>query len=132
MNYPIVIHKDKKSDYGVTVPDLPGCFSAGETIEEAIENAKEAILCHLEGLQIDNEDIPLPNSIEKHQNNNDYTNGTWVLIKIDMTEFQGRAKRVNVTIPEKLLYKIDSYAKKEGDTRSGLLVTAVMEYISKH
>ena len=132
MNYPIVIHKDKNSDYGVTVPDLPGCFSAGETIEEAIDNAKEAILCHLEGLQIDNEDIPLPNSVETHQNNNDYTKGTWVLIKIDMTEFQGKAKRVNVTIPEKLLYKIDSYAEKEGDTRSGLLVTAAMEYISKH
>ncbi len=132
MNYPIVIHQDKCSDYGVTVPDLPGCFSAGGTIEEAIDNAKEAILCHLEGLQIDNEDIPLPNGIEIHQNNNDYTNGTWVLIKIDVTEFQGRAKRVNVTIPEKLLYKIDSYAEKEGDTRSGLLVTAAMEYISKH
>ena len=83
-------------------------------------------------MQIDNEDIPLPNGIEIHQNNNDYTNGTWVLIKIDVTEFQGRAKRVNVTIPEKLLYKIDSYAEKEGDTRSGLLVTAAMEYISKH
>ncbi|MCP4151812.1 MAG: hypothetical protein GY757_28975, partial [bacterium] len=27
MNYPVVIHKDKESDYGVTVPDLPGCFS---------------------------------------------------------------------------------------------------------
>ncbi|MFC1574414.1 type II toxin-antitoxin system HicB family antitoxin, partial [Candidatus Latescibacterota bacterium] len=30
MNYPIVIHKDKNSSYGVIVPDLPGCFSSGE------------------------------------------------------------------------------------------------------
>ena len=36
MRYPIVIHKDETSDYGVVFPDLPGCFSAGDTIEEAI------------------------------------------------------------------------------------------------
>jgi predicted RNase H-like HicB family nuclease len=36
MYFPIAIHKDPDSDYGVTVPDLPGCFSAGSTIDEAI------------------------------------------------------------------------------------------------
>ena len=50
MRYPVVIHKDKSSDYGVTVPDLPGCFSAGETMEDAMTNVVEAIECHLEGL----------------------------------------------------------------------------------
>ena len=38
MRYPVVIHKDPESDYGVTVPDLPGCFSAGETLDEALES----------------------------------------------------------------------------------------------
>jgi len=33
MRYQVIIRKDRKSDYGVTVPDLPGCFSAGETME---------------------------------------------------------------------------------------------------
>jgi predicted RNase H-like HicB family nuclease len=37
MRYPVVIHKDLDSDYGVTVPDLPGCFSAGTTLDEALE-----------------------------------------------------------------------------------------------
>jgi len=50
MRYPVVIHKDQDSDYGVTVPDLPGCFSAGSTVDEAIDNAVEAIECHVEGL----------------------------------------------------------------------------------
>ena len=36
MNYPVVIHKDRKSDYGVSVPDLPGCISAGATVDEAL------------------------------------------------------------------------------------------------
>ena len=40
MRFPIVIHKDAGSAYGVTVPDLPGCFSAGDTLEEAIESAR--------------------------------------------------------------------------------------------
>lgn len=60
MNYPVVIHKDKDSDYGVTVPDMPGCFSAGSTMEEALDNAREAILCHAEGLMVDNEPVPSP------------------------------------------------------------------------
>ena len=41
--YPVVIHKDNNSDYGVTVPDLPGCFSAGSSIEEALQQVKEAV-----------------------------------------------------------------------------------------
>ena len=43
MNYPVVIHKEKRSDYGVTVPDLPGCFSAGKTSTECLSMAQEAI-----------------------------------------------------------------------------------------
>ncbi len=55
MRYPIVIHKDSHSDYGVTIPDLPGCFSVGSTIEEAINMAQEAAECHIEGILIDSE-----------------------------------------------------------------------------
>ena len=55
MRYPIVIHKDPDSDYGVTVPDLPGCFSGGDTMDEAIDMAHEAILGHIEGLLMDGE-----------------------------------------------------------------------------
>ena len=45
MQLPIVIHTDEDSDYAVTVPDLPGCFSGGETLVEAIQAAGEAVLC---------------------------------------------------------------------------------------
>ena len=43
MRYPVVMHKDEESGYGVSVPDLPGCFSAGETLEDAIESVHEAV-----------------------------------------------------------------------------------------
>ena len=69
MRYPVVIHKDPESDYGVTVPDLPGCFSAGETLDEALQEVVEAIECHLEGLLLDGESVPTPQSVEHHQSN---------------------------------------------------------------
>ena len=75
MRYPVVIHKDVESVYGVTVPDLPGCFSAGDTLEEAVESAQEAIACHLEGLLMDGEPIPAKESLETHQASDDYKGG---------------------------------------------------------
>ena len=58
MRYPIVIHKDDGSSYGVTVPDLPGCFSGGESLEEALAASEEAILSHIEVLLMDGESVP--------------------------------------------------------------------------
>jgi len=59
MRYPIAIESgDSKHAYGVVVPDLPGCFSAGDTLDEALTNAREAILLHLEGLLDDGQSFP--------------------------------------------------------------------------
>ena len=55
MRFPVVAHKDRNSGYGVTVPDLPGCFSAGDTLDGASDSTHAAILCHLEELLMDNE-----------------------------------------------------------------------------
>lgn len=49
MRYVALVHKDPGSAYGVTVPDVPGCFSAGETLDEALQNAVDAVLLHVEG-----------------------------------------------------------------------------------
>jgi len=132
MNFIAVVHKDQDSCYGVTVPDLPGCFSAGDSIEDALENTKEAILCHIEGLIADNQPIPEPLSIEVHKKNKDFKNGIWTIVSVDISELSGKIKRVNITLPERILNQVDYFAKKKGETRSGFLSTAAMEYISKH
>lgn len=89
MRYPIVIHKDPDSCYGVTVPDLPGCFTAGDTLEDALMQAVEAIECYLEGLLLDQEPIPNPKNIAFHTNNPDYTGGIWETVVIrDVSEIQ--------------------------------------------
>lgn len=77
LNYPIVIHKEKGSDYGVIVPDLPGCFSAGRTLDEAMAMAREAIELHLEGLIEEGQVVPDPGQIESHRRNPEYDGGTW-------------------------------------------------------
>ena len=132
MKYPIVLHKEKDSDYGVTIPDVPGCYTAGSTIEEAIAMAQEAIQCHLEGLLIDKEPLPLSSSIEENQKNPDFENGIWAIVVIDIAKLSIKSKRVNITIPETVLHSVDKYAKQHGESRSGLLTQAVTEYMEVH
>ena len=132
MRYPVVIHKDPDSDYGVTIPDLPGCFSAGETFEDALENAQEAILAHIEGLLLDNDPVPSPTLIEKLRNNIPGKDPIWAIVSVDLSTLSESTRRINITIPERILSKIDSSAKNEGESRSGFLVSAAMEYISHH
>ena len=132
MQYPIFIHKDEESDYGVIVPDLPGCFSAGSTIEEAIKNAHEAIECHLEGLLLDNESIPLQKSIEEHLENPDFKGGVLAMIKVDVSKISGKTTRINVSLPERFLRQIDEHTEQHGGNRSGFLVDAAMSYMAEH
>jgi predicted RNase H-like HicB family nuclease len=131
MRYPIYIHKDPDSAYGVTVPDVPGCFSAGDTMEEAILNATEAIECHIEGLLIDGEDYPTPQSLESHCQNPDFSDGVWGIVPVDLTKLSGKSKRINITVPERLLTKIDAQAAKLGENRSSYLVAAALEQMNK-
>ena len=81
-HYPIVIHKDPDSDYCVTVPDLPGCITAGDTLKDAQNQAAEAIQCHIEGMLLDGEPIPETKEIAFHQDNPDYADGVWKSITI--------------------------------------------------
>ena len=92
-HYPIVIHKDPDSDYCVTVPDLPGCVTAGDTLDDAQNQALEAIQCHIEGLLLDGEPVPEAKDLAYYQDNLDYADGTWKSVKIalpDISEIQVR------------------------------------------
>jgi predicted RNase H-like HicB family nuclease len=64
MEYIAYLHKDKKSDYGVSFPDFPGCITAGSTLEEARKMAAEALAMHVAGMREDGEPIPEPSSLD--------------------------------------------------------------------
>ena len=81
---PIAIEPgDKKHAWGVAVPDLPGCFSAGNTLDEAIVHAREAILLHVEGLLSDGQPIPTPQPIDVHHANREFKGRIWALVDVD-------------------------------------------------
>ena len=130
MRYPVVIHKDVDSDYGVSVPDLPGCFSAGDSVDNALDSVIEAIECHVEGLLIDGEDVPVPLSIERHKENPDYADGMWAFVDVDLSKLSGKRKRINITISERILNRIDAFATSHNKSRSGLIADAAIEYIA--
>jgi len=132
MRYPVVIHKDSNSDYGVTVPDLPGCFSAGATLDEALQQVTEAIECHLEGMLMDGESIPTPHSVEYYASDPNYAGGVWAIATIDIAKLSGKMTRVNITLPERVLHLMDKYASEKGETRAGLIAQATLEYVASH
>lgn len=93
MLYPIAIHKDNDSDYGVTVPDLPGCTSAGPTLADALTQAVEAIRGHLELLAEEDREIPHPKTIQEHRDSRACENVyLWRIVEVDFLA-QERARR---------------------------------------
>ena len=114
MLYPIAVEKGSDTEaYGVQVPDIQGCFSAGDTFEEALENVKEAIAFHLEGLAEDGENIPLASSIDNYIDNEDYKGMVWAIVDIDVSRYLGKAKKINVTLPSRLIELIDDRLKHD-------------------
>ena len=99
----------KITQYGVVVPDVPGCFSAGDTLEEAFINAKEAIAFHIEGMLEDGEEIPQPTSLQEHVKNPEYEGFTFSFVDVDLTHLMGKAEKINVTLPSLLIKRIDSF-----------------------
>lgn len=110
--------------FGVVVPDLPGCFSAGDTLEEAIDMAREAIDFHCETMIEDGGEVPTSKPLDEHQANPEFAGWIWAVVEVPVEKYFGPAEKINITLPRLLLAKIDSYAKAHGATRSGFLAEA--------
>jgi predicted RNase H-like HicB family nuclease len=123
MKYPIAIEMGgPKKSWGVAVPDLPGCFSAADSgIDEAIENAKEAIELWIE-VALDQEiEIPRPSMITDLQNKKEYKGWIWAVAEVDPALLSDEIERINITLPKRVLSRLDAKAKKAGETRSGFI-----------
>ena len=127
-NYIAIVHKESKSDFGVSFPDFPGCITAGENIDEAKDMAQEALTLHIQGILEDGEQLPSPSSLEEIMNDPDYTNAIAYLV-VSVPDTKPRTVRVNVTVPEMTLKQIDAAAKKQGMSRSSFLVHAAQNAI---
>lgn len=70
--YIALVHKDEGTSYGVSFPDVPGCVSAGDTFEEAVANAAEALGAHFALMHADGDAIPAPRSFEELKRDRDF------------------------------------------------------------
>ncbi|MGM0595136.1 MAG: type II toxin-antitoxin system HicB family antitoxin [Pseudomonadota bacterium] len=127
MRFTLALHSDDGVNYGVIVPDLPGCFSAGESFDEAIDNAREAIDAHVELLAEEGAELPQSKPISVHRQNPDLAEAVWAVIDVPVERYFGPAEKINITVPARLLRHIDDYAKNHGETRSGFLVRAAQQ-----
>ncbi|MEO7067741.1 MAG: type II toxin-antitoxin system HicB family antitoxin [Rhodanobacter sp.] len=126
MRYPIAIEiGDDKNAYGVVVPDLPGCFSAGDTMDEAISNTEEAILAWMEAEETLTP--PRASKVDVLRGLPEYDGWAWAFAAVDLAKLNDKAVRINVTIPERVLHAIDGYAQSQGESRSGFLTRAALE-----
>lgn len=132
MKFAIAIEPgSKKTAFGVAVPDLPGCFSAGDTVEEAFDNAREAIEAHTEVMAEEGRELPKPRPMGEIQADEEYRGWTWGIVDVPVERFFGPAEKINITVPGRLLKQIDDYAKKHGQTRSGFLTSAALDAMRK-
>lgn len=121
--YIALIHKDSDSDYGASFPDFPGAITAASSLEELRHLAEEVLAFHIEGILADGEPLPEPTDLDTIIKHPDYHDSVAVLA-VPAPELGTNSVRINITLPEADLKRIDTYAAKHGLTRSGFLARA--------
>jgi predicted RNase H-like HicB family nuclease len=120
MDYIAYLHKESKSDFGVSFPDFPGCVTAGKSLDEARRKAPEALAFHIAGMMEDGEKIPKPSKLDDLAGDPDRRNAVAFLVTTDLPK--SKTVRVNVTARENQIELIDRLARQAGMTRSAYMV----------
>ncbi len=103
--YAALLRKDPNSAYSVDFPDFPGCVTAGRSLEEAKRLAHEAIEFHIAGMIEDHESVPPPTALDAILAD-PHTQDAVVML-VDVRAEPIRSVRINVTLPEDLIHRID-------------------------
>ncbi len=126
VHFPAIIERGARPGYSVFFPDLPGCTSAGATMQEAARNAEMALRLHLRGMIEDGERLPRPTELDALATDPEVDEAARVLVR---GEVPGRAVRLNISMDEGLVAAVDATAGGRGMTRSALLAEAVHRLI---
>jgi antitoxin HicB len=108
LKYPISLEEAPEGGYFIQIKDLPGCYSQGETVEEAMNNIEEARKLWMESMYEDGSEIPLPGNAEK--------------------QYSGK---FNVRVPKSLHRKLDQMAEKEGVSLNHFLVSTLSRAVGQ-
>lgn len=133
MRYPVIIHHDEGTDFGVIVPDFPGVFSGGATLEEALANVQDAIETAMNdgeaGTVPSGEKLPSPSSLERVLSLEDAEGGAVAFADVNFDFLDRKTVPVNITMPLYVRNRIDHAARARGMTRSAFLVELAMEKV---
>ncbi|QDP01317.1 type II toxin-antitoxin system HicB family antitoxin [Thalassotalea sp. PS06] len=135
MRYPIVlIYQNQEQNYLIQVPDIPGCQCHSISMDKGLDEILFAIEDHLTLMAEYGQSVPTPQSFEAHVGKHEYRGGIWAIVDIDITPFLGKSHKINVTLPELLIKKIDSRVSSDPEykTRSGFLAKAAINELQKH
>jgi len=128
MRYPVVIEPGGDTTaFGVIVPDLPGCFSAGDTLDEAMAGVEEAAAAWIDATLDAGEPIPAPTPLEHLRQNREYAGWTFGVISLDPALLDDTIERVNITLPRRVLKRLDALARAAGESRSGYIAQLTLE-----
>ena len=128
MRYPIAIEPGSADTaFGVVVPDLPGCFSAGDTLDEAMVNVEKAVALWIDAVLDAGGAIPPPSGLEALRQNPEFKDWAVGVVTIDPALLDDKTERVNITLPRRVLKRLDALAKAAGESRSGFIAQLTLE-----
>jgi len=129
--YIALVHKSGKNQYGVMFPDFAGCIAGGSTPDNALDNAREALAFHVEGMRQDKEKIPSPRSLSDiRAAKEDWIEWRDAIVAfVPLSPAHAQQERINVMIDKQLLRVADKRAKSIHQSRSALINTALETYL---
>ncbi|WP_411706381.1 type II toxin-antitoxin system HicB family antitoxin [Edaphovirga cremea] len=134
MKYPIYLHQANDGSFSGFVPDVMGCYFAGDTIDDAMTDAANALDTYFEYMSEKGTPPVEAKTIAAHIDDEDCTGGSWAYVDIDLTKYDGRATKLNITLPQFLLSRIDDFVSehREYHSRSGFLAELARRELAKH
>lgn len=128
MRYPIAIESGTDTTaFGIVVPDLPGCFSAGDTLDEAMAGAEEAAAAWVDTALDAGQAMPAPTSLDAIRQRPDYAGWTFGVITLDPALLDDTTERVNIMLPRRVLKRLDALARAAGESRSSYIAYLTLE-----
>jgi predicted RNase H-like HicB family nuclease len=128
MRFPIAIEAGTDTTaFGVVVPDLAGCFSAGDTLDEAISGAEEAVAAWIDAALDAGQAIPQPSPLDALRDKADYAGWAFGVVTVDPALLDDTTERVNITLPRRVLKRLDALARAAGESRSGFIAQLTLE-----
>jgi predicted RNase H-like HicB family nuclease len=128
-----IVEKDGDSAWGMSFPDMPGCFPAADEFDGLPSVAADMLRQHVEALESNGRAVPVPRPLAETMNDPDVRralkSGATTML-VPLLADPGRTVRVNVTVERGLLEQIDEAAEARGLTRSGFLAQAAREKIA--